>query len=362
MDGPRLVAEPSTQSAESALISDPEATEQKSAAQEDDPEHNPFAGPSSRAPPSASTSAQESEMPHEEKRGAPASLTLLDRLFSAYELRALAQGAQDLVAPPDELDLNAWVGPDLSDPALLEDSEDDRSTGRGQGGQKPEVDEYGRPKVVRPSAAEEKAQLAVAENGQKAPRKGKKGKRREGAQGEDDQNDVDSIPIIKLDLEDAGDGAASPVATAKAKTKKSQQSSSSGTSVPTIARTRPRSPSPPPLILSAGGEAPVSRSKAASPVPPSPTPVSGARTKSNGKARVTIADAQAEDAAASATAPVKVVKVKKKSRSKGKEADVEALDGGAAGAGADEGSVTAVRKKKKKVKPDQGQDQDVAIQ
>ncbi|GAA5878418.1 hypothetical protein JCM8547_003594 [Rhodosporidiobolus lusitaniae] len=185
-------------------------------------------------------------------RAPPASLNLLDSLFFSHELNSVNAKAQSMVVPPAGFDLDAAINPGwtIGGSDELEASEEE------------EVDEFGRP--LRKAVVHE-AESAVGGKKKKKGTKGegKKGKRREledpeelarqraerlerqrddpyyigkssagavtSGGGSDDEYDVDSIPIVKLDLDLPPPRQPTPL---------------------------PREPTPPPMLVDIEGEMP----------------------------------------------------------------------------------------------------------
>lgn len=210
-----------------------------------DPSHNPFA--------SAAAPDSKSETPAQQ--GAPKCLTLLHSLLFSYELRPLAAEAQAAVPVPDGLDLNTWVGQPLDNPAYLTWNDEDSDSQSVKG----DVDEYGRPRVAATSASPRDASRSG--DGKKS----KKSKSRSKTSTErDDGDDVDSIPIVKLDLE--GSSLLSPPVASTSLSTSFDQAEPASRRKSVKQPARPRTPSPPPLILTAGGDMPTISRPASRPV------------------------------------------------------------------------------------------------
>lgn len=208
-----------------------------------DPEHNPFASTSN------TDHSHQSRMPQESNDAPPASLVLLDSIFSAYELRPLAPGAQSAVLKPEALDLDAWVGDPLEESSLM-----DSETEEGQISMaRTKVDEFGRPRVVSENG---KANSQRNGTSQSIGKKKKVKRKIMDTQTTAETEDVDSIPIIKIKLDE--EGAVSP-------------------GVVQTAPERLRIPSPPPLVLAAGGDMPARALVKNAPLPtePSQKPLAG---------------------------------------------------------------------------------------
>ena len=241
-NGPRLHVKQTEDTAETTPTQEVDETEGESV-------HNPFASISA----SSITGQQHTSI--ETEKGPPTSLILLYSLLFAYELRPLAPAAQAAVAVPEDLDLDAWVGQPLDDASLV-DTEDEKEQNVQSRG---EVDEYGRLKAV---SVHLRTHSRPFNNGP-TDRKGKKSKRKaHKVASSQEAEDVDSIPIVKLDLDDedllipapSTNGSSVPESVGKSR-------NSAAMAIPV----RSRTPSPPPLILSAGGDMPLSRPSRAVP-------------------------------------------------------------------------------------------------
>ncbi|GAA6027914.1 hypothetical protein JCM8097_001779 [Rhodosporidiobolus ruineniae] len=232
-------------------------------------------------------------------RAPPASLALLEPLFFSHELNPVNPKAQGMVTDPAGLDLDAPINPSAW--AGLDDGLDEEK--------EEEVDEFGRPL---------RRTMPIEENGTGKKKKGKgmgkKGKRKEelddpeelerqrsarlasqrddpyhlGSSGYQDapssDDDVDSIPIVKLDLDLRSPPIRSP-------------------SPPT------REPTPPPMLVDIDGELPPGFDAAAAtvPLPPSEVP-------SKPSTPPIAEEAPKVDTKATEGAAVKVVKKKKKDK------------------------------------------------
>lgn len=191
--------------------------------------------------------------------GPPKAMVLLQSIFASYELRALAPDAQALVSPPTGLDLEASLNLEtvaLSSISILPRTEAKLANDSGR-----DVDEYGRPRVRSygdPSSSSTPWPAPETSDTIKKSRKGKEGRTpkaktrkkntKEAAVSEPD--DIDSIPIIKLELDNPDNelGDTNDMLSSRQRTR--------GTRAQTEFKS---TPSPPPIILSAGGEAPALR-------------------------------------------------------------------------------------------------------
>ncbi|GAA5949476.1 hypothetical protein JCM3765_002674 [Sporobolomyces pararoseus] len=172
-------------------------------------------------------------------RAPPASLQILDSLFFLYELNPVNPKAQGMVALPEGLDLDNTINPLWgTEKDGLELSEDE------------EVDDFGRP--LRRKVQEEEAPTSKKKKGKGTTKKGSSRKRDEerrrleqqredpyyigdsgrydeAAEEEEEEDDVDSIPIVKLDLNLPPRRQPTPP---------------------------PREPTPPPMLVDVDGEMP----------------------------------------------------------------------------------------------------------
>ncbi|GAA5840988.1 hypothetical protein JCM9279_001282 [Rhodotorula babjevae] len=228
------------------------------------------------------------------RRGPPASLTLLERMFFSHELGPVNPKAQGMVAPPDGLDLDVPLAGSTWDAVAA-------AGALGQPEREVETDDFGRPlRAAASAAASEAGTKKKKVKGEKGS-SGKKGKKRDDPEASEkararrleeqrddpyyvgassskqaaSDDDVDSIPIVQLDLD-----LRSP-------------------SPP------PREPTPPPMLVDIEGELPPMQA----PTPsarrtPEPVAVPAAEVKE--------AAAAEPDAQAAQSSVVKVVKKKKK--------------------------------------------------
>ncbi|GAA6005298.1 hypothetical protein JCM11491_002650 [Sporobolomyces phaffii] len=228
-------------------------------------------------------------------RAPPSCLKILDSLFFLYELNPVNPKAQGMVALPEGLDLESTINPLWGmDRDVLELSDEE------------EVDDFGRPlqrKVQDEAPAKKKKGKGTTKKGSSKKKNGREDpedverqrlnrlqRQREDpyhigdssrryAEEDDDEEDVDSIPIVKLDL-----------------------------NLPSRRRPTPppREPTPPPMLVDVDGEMPTII--AATPTPPRTDTVDEKIVETDSPAA---AEPVAETKAAEGTV-LKVVKKKKK--------------------------------------------------
>ncbi|GAA5914851.1 hypothetical protein JCM6882_007820 [Rhodosporidiobolus microsporus] len=259
-------------------------------------------------------------------RAPPTSLTLLEPLFFSHELNPVNPKAQGMVTLPSGLDLDAPINAGGWAASLADDGLD--------GGEDEKVDEFGRP--LRRAVVEDEG-VGKKKKG-KGRSVGKKGKRREVEDPEelarqradrldrqrddpyyigassatpphlsyhdhsDSEDDVDSIPIVKLDL---------------------------NLPPPRVPTPPPREPTPPPMLVDVDGEMPTGFPAPISPDPPAASPATEEKVE-------TPVESKAQEGGV-----VKVVKKKKKDKDGAATTTKKKKKSATAGAGSGSGSGTA---------------------